>query len=65
VFFPPSQFERKDERAEREFRAKAICQQCSVRKPCLEYALDIREQHGIWGGLTESERRAMLFVAEA
>ncbi len=60
VFFPPPAFERKEERVEREQRAKAICQQCKVRKPCLEYALRIREPHGIWGGLNEVERRQLL-----
>ena len=59
VFFPPTSFERKDEKDERETRAKGICQTCSVRKACLDYALRIREPHGIWGGLTESERRLM------
>jgi WhiB family transcriptional regulator, redox-sensing transcriptional regulator len=60
VFFPPSHFERKDEREERESQAKAICVTCSVRKPCLEYALRIREPHGIWGGLNELERKQVL-----
>jgi WhiB family redox-sensing transcriptional regulator len=60
VFFPPTWPERRDERETRETRAKAICDACAVRDACLEYALQIREPHGIWGGLTESERRAML-----
>ncbi len=60
VFFPPSTFERKDEKFEREGRAKAICQGCSVRKECLAFALEIREQHGIWGGTSENERKAMM-----
>jgi WhiB family transcriptional regulator, redox-sensing transcriptional regulator len=60
VFFPPTHPERKDERAEREDRAKEICGSCAVRKPCLEYALEIREPHGIWGGLNELERKAVL-----
>jgi WhiB family redox-sensing transcriptional regulator len=59
VFFPPSHFERKDEKAEREGRAKAICAQCAVRQPCLAYAIKIREPHGIWGGKNEAERRAL------
>ena len=37
MFFPPSTFERKDEKAEREQRAKAICASCSVRKDCLVF----------------------------
>ena len=57
VFFPPSTFERKDEKLERERRAKAICATCAVKQPCLDYAMRIREPHGIWGGLSESERK--------
>jgi WhiB family redox-sensing transcriptional regulator len=60
VFFPPSHLERKDEKEERERRAKAICATCPVQRPCLDYALEIREPHGIWGGLNELERKALL-----
>ena len=63
VFFPPPQFERKDEKLDRERRAKDICTSCSVRKECLEYAVRIREPHGIWGGLNETERKALLIQA--
>jgi WhiB family redox-sensing transcriptional regulator len=59
VFFPPAQFERKEDKLAREQRAKAICNACPVREPCLEYAIRIREPHGIWGGLNEVERRAI------
>jgi WhiB family redox-sensing transcriptional regulator len=59
LFFPPSHFERKDDRETRESKAKAICSGCDVRKPCLEYAIRSKEQHGIWGGLTEVERRPL------
>ena len=59
VFFPPSHFERKDEKSEREGMAKAICATCPVRQVCLDYALAIREPHGIWGGLNELERKAL------
>ncbi len=60
VFFPPAHVERKEEREAREQRAKAICAICPVRAPCLDYALQIREPHGIWGGLNEVERKALL-----
>ncbi|MGH9135858.1 MAG: WhiB family transcriptional regulator [Acidimicrobiales bacterium] len=60
VFFPPSTFERKDEKLDRERRAKAICATCAVKKPCLDYALRIREPHGIWGGLNENDRKRLL-----
>jgi len=37
--------------------AKAICLVCSVRESCLTYALETKQEAGIWGGLTEDERR--------
>ena len=37
--------------------AKAVCQGCVVRKECLEYALVNGEKFGIWGGMSERERR--------
>jgi WhiB family redox-sensing transcriptional regulator len=60
LFFPPSHFERKDDKEFREARAKSICATCPVKRPCLDYALRIREPHGIWGGLNEVERRELL-----
>ncbi|MGC8464168.1 MAG: WhiB family transcriptional regulator [Acidimicrobiales bacterium] len=60
AFFPPPHPERKDERAKREARAKAICATCPVKRHCLEYALAIHEPHGIWGGLNEAERKQLL-----
>lgn len=59
AFFPPAHAERKEEKVSREERAKAICATCSVRRDCLEYALRIREPHGIWGGLNEVERKQL------
>lgn len=40
--------------------AKRVCGRCEVRNECLEYALDHNEQFGIWGGLSEQERRTLL-----
>ena len=60
VFFPPASSERREDREMRETKAKAICAECHVRTDCLEYALTIREPHGIWGGLNEHERRELL-----
>lgn len=62
LFFPPSTFERKDERQRREIRAKSICQVCPVQGDCVDYAMEIREPYGIWGGLTESDRRQAQLV---
>ena len=38
-------------------QAKAVCAGCVVRDACLEYALQNHERFGIWGGLSERERR--------
>ena len=37
--------------------AKKVCRTCEVRTECLEYALEHDERFGIWGGLSERERR--------
>jgi WhiB family redox-sensing transcriptional regulator len=60
LFFPPSHLEERDERKGRERRAKAVCATCPVRVECLEYAIRIHETHGIWGGLSEIERRLLV-----
>ena len=39
--------------------AKRICNRCSVRQKCLDDALDRDERFGIWGGLSERERRKL------
>ncbi|MCA1834526.1 MAG: WhiB family transcriptional regulator [Actinomycetota bacterium] len=60
LFFAPSHIEHKEERERREGKAKEICGRCPVRGDCLDYALKIREPYGVWGGLNEVERRALL-----
>jgi WhiB family redox-sensing transcriptional regulator len=37
--------------------AKAICRECGVRAACLEFAITTGEKFGIWGGMSERERR--------
>jgi WhiB family transcriptional regulator, redox-sensing transcriptional regulator len=39
--------------------AKRVCDECSARVPCLEYALSTNQDSGIWGGTSEEERRAL------
>jgi WhiB family transcriptional regulator, redox-sensing transcriptional regulator len=45
--------------AEQIERARAVCMQCPVREPCLEWALATGQDAGVWGGTSEDERRAM------
>lgn len=40
-------------------QAKAVCAGCAVRIECLEFALGHREKYGVWGGLSERERRRL------
>jgi WhiB family transcriptional regulator, redox-sensing transcriptional regulator len=40
-------------------RAKNVCGECPVRVECLDYALATNQDAGIWGGLSEEERRMM------
>ena len=41
-------------------RARAVCFSCAVRSHCLAEALDNRVEWGVWGGMTERERRQLL-----
>lgn len=51
LFFP--------ERGASTREAKEVCRGCVVRLDCLEYALDNAEKFGIWGGMSERERRRL------
>lgn len=53
LFFTEHQGQRSD-------AAKAVCIPCPVKAECLEHALTQREYFGVWGGLTENERREMI-----
>ena len=57
LFFGLDDSESPAERRAREDSAKRICMACEVRRECLDYALATKEPYGIWGGLTEIERR--------
>lgn len=41
-------------------KAIRICNRCTVREECLDYALENAVDFGVWGGLTERQRRARL-----
>lgn len=57
VFFP--------ERGNSNRDAKRVCMGCPVREQCLEYALENVERYGVWGGLSERQRRPLLAAREA
>ena len=40
-------------------KAKAVCLTCEVSSQCLQYALEHEERHGVWGGLSETERKKL------
>ncbi|MEU0373156.1 WhiB family transcriptional regulator [Streptomyces sp. NPDC006283] len=39
--------------------AKAVCRRCPVAEKCLEWAMEVGQDSGVWGGLDETERRAL------
>lgn len=49
------------ERGESTVEAKEVCSRCLVKDECLQAALEQVERHGIWGGLSERERRRVRF----
>ena len=59
LFFHP-EGERGAARSAREAAAKEVCMRCPVRAECATHALAVREPYGVWGGLTEDEREAMM-----
>ena len=40
--------------------AKRVCRECPVAQSCLDYALETGQMFGIWGGMTERERRRLM-----
>lgn len=59
IFFPE-----KGDIGNRVNEAKQICAECPVRQQCLDYAIANREEHGIWGGLSYSQRKRLYGPAE-
>lgn len=39
--------------------AKAVCRRCSVTESCLQWAIESGTDSGVWGGMSEDERRAL------
>ncbi|MGW7469926.1 WhiB family transcriptional regulator [Streptomyces xantholiticus] len=42
-----------------EAEAKAVCDRCTVREPCLRWAMETGQDLGVWGGTSETERRKL------
>ncbi len=59
MFFHPDG-ERGPRRRNRENAAKAVCATCPVMQRCRQHALANQEPYGIWGGLSEDDRAAIL-----
>ncbi|WP_037606188.1 WhiB family transcriptional regulator [Streptacidiphilus rugosus] len=55
LFFHPAG-ERGSSFEYREEAAKRICAACPVLEQCRDFALECREEYGVWGGMTEGER---------
>lgn len=58
-FFSP-EAERGAAKLRREEAAKEMCFRCPVIDTCREHALSVQEPYGVWGGLSESERTAII-----
>lgn len=56
LFFPVGSI---DEAAEETRAALDLCQRCPVREQCLEFAMVTNQRDGIWGGMSEEDRRRM------
>jgi len=56
LFFPVG--ESKESRRQ-EAQAKAVCRRCPVQERCLRWALESRQDVGVWGGMSEKERRRL------
>lgn len=56
LFFPVGKSAEALEQAE---RAKSICRRCPVIDPCLQFAFDTNQDAGVWGGMSEDERRSL------
>lgn len=59
LFFHPTG-EQGPDREARDAAAKEVCALCPVQRDCLRHALEVVEPFGIWGGLTEHERRRLV-----
>lgn len=57
IFFP--------ERGQPSEPAKALCRECDVREDCLDHSFTFNERSGIWGGLSERQRRGLRTIRDS
>lgn len=51
-----------DNDLEQELAATTICTPCPIKRECLDYALNLPEKFGVWGGMTEKARRKFSYA---
>lgn len=59
IFFYEDQ-ERGENKQARISQARAICSICPVKNECLEFSIRTNQSHGMWGGLTQDERKELI-----
>jgi len=59
IFFYEEQ-ERGEEKRKRISQARDVCNACSVKQKCLDFSIRTNQTHGMWGGLTQDERKEMI-----
>ena len=57
IFFPEGGSGQAKQMFEQQREAKAVCHTCPVEPECLEFAIKTGQDHGIWGGRSEKERK--------
>lgn len=58
-FFGDSQDEEEPYDDEHMVEAVTVCQECPIKRECLIQALTFHETHGVWGGMTPSQRESL------
>lgn len=61
----PDAEETPDERAARELVAKQVCESCPLRGTCLDLAMRVRPEYGVWAGFTAAELATLAELADA
>lgn len=60
IFFTPDGKVSSLQKAKLIYRAKQICKDCPLRQRCLSLSIDNHEEFGVWGGMSEKDRRSLM-----